>query len=147
MSFQNRMWRKTRVPYSGCFGADPNRNWGHFWNSGGASASPCAETYSGPSAFSEPSTRSLSEFIATIANRLVAYISFHSFSQMLLIPYGYTTAHLDNYNVTVSKTSYICHIYFLSILISACYWSQSDSVTGKALWNPIRRWKCCRNYL
>lgn len=105
------MWRKTRVPYNMfCFGADPNRNWAYFWNSGGASALPCSETFRGPSAFSEPSTSSLSEFIGTIAHRLVAYISFHSFSQMLLIPYGYTTAHLDNYNLTVSNTKllYLC---------------------------------------
>lgn len=27
----DRMWRKTRTPYSTCFGADPNRNWGHMW--------------------------------------------------------------------------------------------------------------------
>ncbi|XP_018573035.1 zinc carboxypeptidase-like [Anoplophora glabripennis] len=96
----NRMWRKTRVPYTLCFGADPNRNWAYFWNSGGASALPCAETYRGPRAFSEPSTRSLSEFISSIGHRLVAYISFHSFSQMLLIPYGHTRAHLDNYDLT-----------------------------------------------
>ncbi|KAJ8919789.1 hypothetical protein NQ315_006318 [Exocentrus adspersus] len=97
----NRMWRKTRVPYSGsCFGADPNRNWGHYWNSGGSSALPCSETYRGPRAFSEPSTRTMSEFITSISHRLVAYLSFHSYSQLLLIPYGYTAAYLDNYNVT-----------------------------------------------
>ncbi|XP_018573034.1 zinc carboxypeptidase [Anoplophora glabripennis] len=97
----NRMWRKTRVPYGGsCFGADPNRNWGYFWNSGGSSALPCSETYHGPSAFSETSTKTLSHFISIIAHRFVAYISFHSFSQLLLLPYGHTAAHLDNYNVT-----------------------------------------------
>lgn len=98
------MWRKTRVPYSAlCFGADPNRNWAYFWNSGGSSALACSETYRGPSAFSEPSTRSMSQYISTIAHRLVGYISFHSFSQLLLLPYGYTAAHLDNYDVTVGN--------------------------------------------
>lgn len=30
----DRMWRKTRTPYTAtCYGADPNRNWGHMWYS------------------------------------------------------------------------------------------------------------------
>lgn len=33
-SFQDRLWRKTRKPYSRfCKGADPNRNWGYHWMS------------------------------------------------------------------------------------------------------------------
>jgi murein tripeptide amidase MpaA len=27
----DRMWRKTRSLTSGCYGADPNRNWGYNW--------------------------------------------------------------------------------------------------------------------
>lgn len=69
---------------------------------GGASALPCSETYGGPSAFSENSTRVLSEYLSTIAENLFGYISFHSYSQLLLIPYGHSTAHLDNYDELVS---------------------------------------------
>lgn len=30
----DRMWRKTRYPFTAtCYGADPNRNWGHQWYS------------------------------------------------------------------------------------------------------------------
>ncbi|EFA05749.1 Zinc carboxypeptidase A 1-like Protein [Tribolium castaneum] len=93
----DRLWRKTRVPYSSCYGADPNRNWDYHFNDGGASPSPCSETYCGPKAFSEPTTKSLSEFITTIAPKLQAYIAFHSYSQLLLLPYGYTSKHLENY--------------------------------------------------
>ncbi|KAJ8927937.1 hypothetical protein NQ314_019568 [Rhamnusium bicolor] len=94
----DRMWRKTRYPHSIlCTGADPNRNWDYFWNHGGTSNSPCTEIYRGPVPFSEPSTRSMAEFISSVGDQLVAYISFHSFSQLLLIPYGYTDEHLDNY--------------------------------------------------
>ncbi|KAJ8944091.1 hypothetical protein NQ318_019429 [Aromia moschata] len=99
-----RMWRKTRVPYSmlgiTCFGADPNRNWPFRWNTGGSSSLACSDTYMGPSPWSEPSTRGLGEFISTIAPSLVGYISIHSYSQMLLLPYGHTSAQLDNYNET-----------------------------------------------
>lgn len=52
----------------------------------GASKNPCSETYAGPKAFSEPETLALSEFIKTFHN-LKLYISFHSYSQLLLFPY------------------------------------------------------------
>ncbi|XP_018573038.1 zinc carboxypeptidase-like [Anoplophora glabripennis] len=99
---RDRMWRKTRVRYSRfCVGADPNRNWDYSWNVRGASSdNPCSELYRGPKPFSEPCTKTLSEFIKTVGSELVAYISFHSFAQVLLIPYGHTPQHLDNYDLT-----------------------------------------------
>ncbi|GJQ79511.1 hypothetical protein Trydic_g16361 [Trypoxylus dichotomus] len=93
----NRLWRKTRTPYGSCYGADPNRNWGYRWNTGGASSNPCSDTYAGPNPFSERSTATLSEFFTGISSQVVSYISFHSYSQLLLIPYGHTTQNLDNY--------------------------------------------------
>ncbi|KAJ8944095.1 hypothetical protein NQ318_019433 [Aromia moschata] len=96
----DRMWRKTRVPHSIlCAGADPNRNWNYHWGVAGTSASPCSDAYRGPAAFSEPLVRSAAEFIESVAEKLVAYISFHSFGQMLLLPYGHTSEHLDNYDL------------------------------------------------
>ncbi|XP_058805442.1 zinc carboxypeptidase-like isoform X2 [Phymastichus coffea] len=94
----NRLWRKT-LSKSGlfCQGADANRNWGYKWMSGGASSNPCSETYAGRAPFSEIETRSMSEYIKGI-ERLFAYISFHSYSQLLLFPYGHTKEHLDNYD-------------------------------------------------
>ncbi len=87
----NRMWRKTRVNNgNGTFGVDPNRNWGYEWGGEGASASPGNDTYRGPSAFSEPETAALRDFI--IANpRIDAHIDFHTFSQLILSPWGYTS--------------------------------------------------------
>lgn len=95
------MWRKTRVPYGNCFGADPNRNWGYRWNTGGSSNNPCSDTYAGPYAFSEPSVESTSRYLSSIQSQVIAYISFHSFSQMLMFPFGHTTDHLDNHDELV----------------------------------------------
>ncbi|KAG5343655.1 CBPA1 carboxypeptidase, partial [Acromyrmex heyeri] len=96
---KNRLWRKTRKQYSFfCYGSDPNRNWGYKWNTGGASNSACSETYAGSAPFSEIETKTLSKYIDSISDKLCAYIAFHSYSQLLLIPYGHTTAHLDNYD-------------------------------------------------
>lgn len=89
------MWRKTRKPYGFCYGADPNRNWHYNWRS---SWNPCAETYPGSRAFSEPETKAISEHLKKLGPDLISYFSFHSYSQLLLIPYGDSAAHRDNYD-------------------------------------------------
>ncbi|XP_041794790.1 carboxypeptidase A1-like [Chelmon rostratus] len=87
----NRMWRKTRKPNAGssCAGVDPNRNWEVGFGGTGASSSPCSETYSGPSANSESEVKSIVDFVKSHGN-IKAFLSIHSYSQMLLYPYGYT---------------------------------------------------------
>ncbi|XP_069019218.1 carboxypeptidase A1-like [Embiotoca jacksoni] len=88
---KNRMWRKTRKPNRGssCTGVDPNRNWDAGFGGSGASSNPCSETYHGPSAHSESEVRSIVDFVKSHGN-FKAFISIHSYSQMLLYPYGYT---------------------------------------------------------
>eukprot|EP00064_Thunnus_orientalis_P001817 superscaffoldBa00000125_g1820 len=87
----NRMWRKTRKPNRGssCVGVDPNRNWNAGFGGAGASGNPCSETYRGPSAHSESEVKSIVDFVRSHGN-IKAFISIHSYSQMLLYPYGYT---------------------------------------------------------
>lgn len=81
----NRMWRKTRKPSSSlCYGADPNRNFGYKWMSGGSSNNACSDTYAGSSEFSEPETAALAAFYSKVAKNITAYIDFHSYSQLLM---------------------------------------------------------------
>jgi carboxypeptidase A4 len=87
----NRMWRKNRRNNGGSFGVDLNRNWGWQWGGAGASSSPSSDTYRGPSAFSEPETQALRDFILAHPN-IVAYNDIHSYSQLILWPWGYTSA-------------------------------------------------------
>ncbi|NXG94946.1 CBPA1 Carboxypeptidase, partial [Stercorarius parasiticus] len=89
---QNRMWRKTRSRHSGsiCIGVDPNRNWDAGFGGPGASGNACSETYHGPYANSEPEVKSIVDFVKSHGN-IKAFISIHSYSQLLLYPYGYTT--------------------------------------------------------
>lgn len=63
----------------------------------GSSRDPCSETFAGGSAFSETEMKTMSEFVASIKDKIFAYISFHSYSQVILLPYGYTNVHVDNY--------------------------------------------------
>uniref|UniRef100_A0A674EI05 Carboxypeptidase A1 n=1 Tax=Salmo trutta TaxID=8032 RepID=A0A674EI05_SALTR len=88
----NCMWRKTRKPNPGssCVGTDPNRNWDTGFGESGSSGSPCSETYCGPESHSESEVKSIVDFVKSHGN-LKAFMSIHSYSQMLLYPYGYTS--------------------------------------------------------
>lgn len=88
-----RLWRKNRRQNSGgTFGVDLNRNWGTGWGlNSGSSSSSFSDTYRGTAAFSEPETTSLRDFIDTLP-RLKGHIDFHTYSQLVLSPWGWTTA-------------------------------------------------------
>uniref|UniRef100_A0AC35UAK9 Peptidase_M14 domain-containing protein n=1 Tax=Rhabditophanes sp. KR3021 TaxID=114890 RepID=A0AC35UAK9_9BILA len=92
----NRLWRRNRSPAICkknyfhticCAGVDLNRNFDWFWASTGSSSDLCHETYHGSSAFSEPETRSVKEFLEKTPMK--AFVSLHSYSQLWLIPYSH----------------------------------------------------------
>ncbi|MFG2099617.1 M14 family zinc carboxypeptidase [Micromonospora echinaurantiaca] len=92
-----RSWRKNRQPNSGSsyVGTDLNRNWSYQWGCcGGSSGSTSSETYRGPSAFSAPETRALRDFVNSRVvggvQQIKANIDFHTYSQLVLWPFGYT---------------------------------------------------------
>jgi murein tripeptide amidase MpaA len=87
----DRMWRKNRRSNSGgSFGVDMNRNWDDHWGGAGSSGTPTSDTYRGTAPFSEPETAALSRYILALPNRKGA-IDFHSYSQLFLRPYGWTS--------------------------------------------------------
>lgn len=97
----DRMWRKTRSTNTGsvCKGTDPNRNFNYYWCGEGTSNSPCSDTYCGTKAFSEPETLAISTYLNTYKSSIKGYIAQHTYCQMILIPYGYTTgAYPPDYN-------------------------------------------------
>lgn len=88
----NRMWRKNRRNNGGSFGVDLNRNFSKGWGlNSGSSGNPTSDTYRGPSAFSEPESAGLRDFLETIPP-VRAHIDFHSYGQKVLSPWGWTTA-------------------------------------------------------
>ncbi|XP_007981102.3 carboxypeptidase A1 [Chlorocebus sabaeus] len=89
---KDRMWRKTRSRTAGslCVGVDPNRNWDAGFGLAGASSNPCSQTYHGKFANSEVEVKSIVDFVKDHGN-IKAFISIHSYSQLLLYPYGYKT--------------------------------------------------------
>lgn len=93
----NRLWRKTRSPNAGsnCVGTDPNRNFDFHWMESGASQLACAETYAGATPFSEVECRNLRDQILA-ASQAVVYLTFHSYGQYWLYPWGYAAVDTDD---------------------------------------------------
>ena len=98
-----RSWRKNRQPNSGSsyIGTDLNRNYGYKWGCcGGSSGFPSSETYRGASAFSAPETQRIRDFINSRVvggkQQIKASITFHSYAQLVLWPYGYTYTDLPS---------------------------------------------------
>lgn len=87
-----RYWRKNRRNNGdGTFGVDLNRNWGYQWGlNSGSSPTTSSDTYRGPVAFSEPEITALRNFVQGLDN-LKTLLSYHSFSQLFLRPWSYTT--------------------------------------------------------
>lgn len=73
-------------------GVDINRNFGFKWglNNIGSSGTAGNETYRGPSAFSEPETRVQRDVVISL--KPVAGLSFHTYSDLLIHPWGWTPA-------------------------------------------------------
>ena len=89
-------WRKNRrINGAGAFGVDLNRNYGYFWgnDNSGSSPNPQSDTYRGPSAFSEPETRTIRDFV--LAHDFVLSQNYHTFSNLLIYPWAYNNQLAD----------------------------------------------------
>jgi len=90
---KERLWRKNRRRNSdGTYGVDLNRNWDEHWGGGGSSGVPSSDTYRGTAPFSEPESSQLSKLVTSLGPTVIAAIDFHSYSQLILRPYGWTNA-------------------------------------------------------
>ncbi|MGW6746661.1 M14 family metallopeptidase [Streptomyces sp. NPDC055025] len=94
-----RSWRKNRQPNSGssAIGTDLNRNWAYRWGCcGGSSGSPSSDTYRGSAGESAPEVRVVANFVRGRVvggvQQIKAGIDFHTYSELVLWPFGYTTA-------------------------------------------------------
>jgi carboxypeptidase T len=109
-------WRKNRqpTPGSGYIGTDINRNYGYRWGCcGGSSSNPAAITYRGPYAFSTQEARAVRDFVLSrrVGGRqqIRTAISFHSYGEQILYPYGYTTQDIP-FDMTVHDHQALVHM-------------------------------------
>ncbi|MFF9035313.1 M14 family metallopeptidase [Streptomyces sp. NPDC014892] len=94
-----RSWRKNRQPNSGSsyVGTDLNRNWNYRWGCcGGSSGSTSSDTYRGTAAESAPEVKVVANFVRSRVvggvQQIKTGIDFHTYSELVLWPFGYTTA-------------------------------------------------------
>jgi len=90
-------WRKNRRPVDvnndgsiDGIGVDLNRNFDFHWDPPlTASTNPSSDIFRGPSAASEPEVKILQ---ALLDQGFSAFIDFHSFSQLIIYPWGYSSS-------------------------------------------------------
>ncbi|MFE7189396.1 M14 family metallopeptidase [Kitasatospora sp. NPDC057541] len=94
-----RSWRKDRQPNPGSsyVGTDLNRNWDYrFGCCGGSSGSTSSETYRGSGPESAKETKVVADFVRGRVvggkQQITAAIDFHTYSELVLWPFGWTTA-------------------------------------------------------
>lgn len=91
-----KLWRKNRAKNSnGTFGVDLNRNYGFQWGTGGSSKNPNSDTFMGPTPFSEPETKAIKAYVEA-NNNLSTLLSFHTFSKLILYPWGHKYEGIEN---------------------------------------------------
>ena len=91
----DRFWRKNRrLNADSTYGVDPNRNYPAFWgvDNLGSSPTPGTEIYRGTGPASEPETQAIIAFHA--AHPPVVSLSYHTYSGLVLYPYGYRSGEL-----------------------------------------------------
>ncbi|XP_037963202.1 carboxypeptidase B isoform X3 [Plutella xylostella] len=103
---KDRLWRKNRRPFGTTvvqYGVDLNRNFGiAFGTVGTTKSDPSDDTFCGPKPFSELESWAMAEFMKNVGNDTDYYISIHSYGQLVVLPYGYTTKHDPDFD-QVSK--------------------------------------------
>lgn len=66
-------------------GVDINRNYGYLWNN---KDEPCADSYAGPHAFSEPETKAMKALFNKYQDTIKFVYNFHSFGPLYIWPYN-----------------------------------------------------------
>ena len=85
-----RLWRKNRrINNATTTGVDLNRNWDIMWGGPGSSSSTSSDIYHGTAPFSEPETQHIRDLVIGDPT-IVAAVDIHSFSQLILYPWGFT---------------------------------------------------------
>ena len=79
--------KNMRVNSDKSIGVDLNRNYDSWFGGQGTSHYPSADTYCGPSAFSEPESMAVKKFVEARKN-LKTLMSYHSYASTILYPYG-----------------------------------------------------------
>lgn len=96
-----RLWRKSRTPGTNgckCYGTDLNRNFDANWGTVGVSSNCCSEVYNGPKVLSESEARAVTDYVGNNKDIFLAFLTIHSYGQLILLPYGNPNFTAPNYD-------------------------------------------------
>ena len=108
--YHDRWWRKNRRDNGdGTFGVDLNRNYAYKWgyNNVGSSPDPRSDVYRGTGPFSEPETQAIRGLCDSHRFRII--LSYHSYSQLYLYPWGYVAKNTPDNYVFVALADSMAH--------------------------------------
>lgn len=94
----------------------------------GASPNECYETYCGPYPESEPEVKAVARFIRDHKDIIKAYITMHSYSQLVLFPYSYTMKKSKDHDELVSLPASLSFT-FISELLTLLGYACNKGVT------------------
>ncbi len=131
------LWRKNRRAFDdGTFGVDNNRNYDYWingdasqsvWNTTGVSPSTAGETYPGMTPMSEPENLAVQDFVESHNFKIA--LNAHTYSDLLLYPYGYELNSPSPDNDYLNKISgiMVSHNDLTNEISSALYAASGDS--------------------
>ncbi|KAK5891431.1 hypothetical protein CgunFtcFv8_018684 [Champsocephalus gunnari] len=96
-----RLWRKNRSPgplNCTCYGTDLNRNFNANWGTLGVSFECCDNTFCGIKPVSEPEAQAVTYFVGNRKEDFLCFLTIHSYSKMLLLPFGNPNFIASNYD-------------------------------------------------
>ena len=102
-----RFWRKNRQPNATAVGTDQNRNYSYRWGCcGGSSGNGGSDTYRGPTPLSTPEDARMADFMIAHPN-VTTGISYHSYGNLILYPYGYTYTDLPPDMTALDRDTFV----------------------------------------
>lgn len=103
----------------------------------GASPNDCYEIYCGPYPESEPEVKAVARFIRDHKDIIKAYITMHSYSQLVLFPYSYTTKKSKDHDELVSLPASLSFTFISELLTLLGYACNK----GATMFWRSRNWK------
>ncbi|RHY80448.1 hypothetical protein DYB35_012796 [Aphanomyces astaci] len=82
-------WSGNRYQRKNANQVDLNRNWPSFYQNP-KPPGPSEETYPGPSAFSEPETKGIADWLKSNNHKIAGWVDIHAYAGLDLYPYGDT---------------------------------------------------------
>ena len=109
----------------------------------GTSNKPCSTVYQGTSAMSENEAQNVDRFLKSEKERLAGFLDVFNYSQMWMIPWGYTKENIKDYDELVSNnklllmysSNTVWHEIFVGYFADHVFFLILRRVAGQYFWD------------